>query len=64
MTLTPDQQDLAAEAERIGSTPAGDNRTSGRVDRTLVRAPRIYEGTSEIWRGIIAPEIRAGRLAR
>lgn len=27
-----------------------------------VRAPRIYEGTSEIQRGIIAREIRAGRL--
>lgn len=28
-----------------------------------VRAPRIYEGTSEIQRGIIARELRRGRLA-
>lgn len=38
MTLTLDQRDLLAEAEKIGSTLAGDIRPSGRVDRPLIRA--------------------------
>ena len=56
------QQVVDAAVQIVGAQALESSHRLAHLYRD-VRAPRIYEGTSEIQRNIIAREIRAGRLA-
>lgn len=56
------QQVVDAAVQIVGARALESSHRLAHLYRD-VRAPRIYEGTSEIQRNIIAREIRAGRLA-
>jgi acyl-CoA dehydrogenase len=55
------QQVVDAAVQIVGASALESSHRLAHLYRD-VRAPRIYEGTSEIQRNIIAREIRAGRL--